>query len=156
MGAATSLLSQQDPEQLAATGQTRPVKEQATDVRDLELLRQRELAERKSRAFQRGSRHSRFGGSYVVQGLKSIGDRDLVFHKGLHNLKEHSHDLGKEPRRVPKRRQPAREPEPRRRSALNVRLFLREFCGDFLESCYNPLMRLVKVSAGRAGTAGSL
>ncbi|XP_044851377.1 protein timeless homolog isoform X1 [Mauremys mutica] len=135
---------QQDPEQLAASGQARPAKEQAADVRDLEVLRQRELAERKSRAFQRGSRHSRFGGSYVVQGLKSIGDRDLVFHKGLHNLKEHSHDLGKEPRRVPKRRQPAREAEPRRRSALNVRLFLREFCGDFLESCYNPLMRLVK------------
>ncbi|TFK02887.1 t-SNARE domain-containing protein 1 [Platysternon megacephalum] len=134
----------QDPEQLAATGQARPAKEQAADVRDLEVLRQRELAERKSRAFQRGSRHSRFGGSYVVQGLKSIGDRDLVFHKGLHNLKEHSHDLGKEPRRVPKRRQPAREAEPRRRSALNVRLFLREFCGDFLQSCYNPLMRLVK------------
>uniref|UniRef100_A0A8C3HKB0 Timeless circadian regulator n=1 Tax=Chrysemys picta bellii TaxID=8478 RepID=A0A8C3HKB0_CHRPI len=134
----------QDPEQLAATGQARPAKEQVADVRDLEVLRQRELAERKSRAFQRGSRHSRFGGSYVVQGLKSIGDRDLVFHKGLHNLKEHSHDLGKEPRRVPKRRQPAREAEPRRRSALNVRLFLREFCGDFLESCYNPLMRLVK------------
>uniref|UniRef100_A0A452H5V8 Timeless C-terminal domain-containing protein n=1 Tax=Gopherus agassizii TaxID=38772 RepID=A0A452H5V8_9SAUR len=125
-------------------GQARPAKEQAADVRDLEVLRQGELAERRSRAFQRGSRHSRFGGSYVVQGLKSIGDRDLVFHKGLHNLKEHSHDLGKEPRRVPKRRQPAREAEPRRRSALNVRLFLREFCGDFLESCYNPLMRLVK------------
>ncbi|XP_073174495.1 protein timeless homolog isoform X4 [Lepidochelys kempii] len=135
---------QQDPEQLAATGQARPAKEQAADVRDLELLRQRELAERKSRVFQRGSRHSRFGGSYVVQGLKSIGDRDLVFHKGLHNLKDHSHDLGKEPRRVPKRRQPAREAEPCRRSALNVRLFLREFCGDFLESCYNPLMHLVK------------
>nr|XP_048688351.1 protein timeless homolog isoform X1 [Caretta caretta]XP_048688354.1 protein timeless homolog isoform X1 [Caretta caretta] len=135
---------QQDPEQLVATGQARLAKEQAADVRDLELLRQRELAERKSRVFQRGSRHSRFGGSYVVQGLKSIGDRDLVFHKGLHNLKDHSHDLGKEPRRVPKRRQPAREAEPCRRSALNVRLFLREFCGDFLESCYNPLMHLVK------------
>uniref|UniRef100_K7F5Z5 Timeless circadian regulator n=1 Tax=Pelodiscus sinensis TaxID=13735 RepID=K7F5Z5_PELSI len=41
---------------------------------------------RKSRVLQRGSRHSRFGGSYVVQGLKSLGDRDLVFHKGLHNV----------------------------------------------------------------------
>lgn len=31
-------------------------------------------------------RHSRFGGSYVLQGLKAIGDRDVVFHKGLHNV----------------------------------------------------------------------
>ncbi|XP_067385616.1 protein timeless homolog isoform X2 [Emydura macquarii macquarii] len=134
----------QDPEQLVATGQARPAKERGADVRELELLRQKELAEKKSRAFQRGSRHSRFGGSYVVQGLKSIGDRDVVFHKGLHNLKDYSHDLGKEARRVPKRKQPAQEAAPRRRSALNVRLFLREFCGDFLESCYNRLMYLVK------------
>uniref|UniRef100_A0A8C8RTP0 Timeless circadian regulator n=1 Tax=Pelusios castaneus TaxID=367368 RepID=A0A8C8RTP0_9SAUR len=134
----------QDPEQLGATGQARPAKERGADVRELELLRQREMAEKKSRAFQRGSRHSRFGGSYVVQGLKSIGDRDVVFHKGLHKLKHYSHDLGKEAQRVPKRRQPAQEAAPRRRSALNVRLFLREFCGDFLDSCYNRLMYLVK------------
>lgn len=33
-------------------------------------------------------RHSRFGGSYIIQGLKSIGDRDVVFHKGLHNVSD--------------------------------------------------------------------
>uniref|UniRef100_A0A8C3HKS1 Timeless circadian regulator n=1 Tax=Chrysemys picta bellii TaxID=8478 RepID=A0A8C3HKS1_CHRPI len=122
----------QDPEQLAATGQARPAKEQVADVRDLEVLRQRELAERKSRAFQRGR-----GGR--------LGDQVPP----LRELKEHSHDLGKEPRRVPKRRQPAREAEPRRRSALNVRLFLREFCGDFLESCYNPLIMHLALKAYR-------
>lgn len=31
-------------------------------------------------------RHSRFGGCYVIQGLKAIGDRDVVMHKGLHNV----------------------------------------------------------------------
>uniref|UniRef100_A0A7N5JXH0 Uncharacterized protein n=1 Tax=Ailuropoda melanoleuca TaxID=9646 RepID=A0A7N5JXH0_AILME len=44
------------------------------------------MAEKKTRALQRGNRHSRFGGSYIVQGLKSIGERDLIFHKGLHNV----------------------------------------------------------------------
>ena len=34
-------------------------------------------------------RHSRFGGSYIVQGLKSIGEKDVVFHKGLHNVSMH-------------------------------------------------------------------
>ncbi|XP_025908087.1 protein timeless homolog, partial [Nothoprocta perdicaria] len=138
------MLRDQDPEQLAAVGQGGAGAERGEDARELDALRQRELAERKSRALQRPTRHSRFGGSYVIQGLKAIGDRDVVFHKGLHNLRSYSHDLGKEPRRVPKRRLAAREAEAPRRSARSVRLFLHGFCQDFLESCYNRLMFLVK------------
>ncbi|XP_012609353.2 protein timeless homolog isoform X1 [Microcebus murinus] len=134
----------QNPEQLAGVGQGRLAQERSTDVAELEVLRQREMAEKKTRALQRGNRHSRFGGSYIVQGLKSIGERDLVFHKGLHNLRNYSSDLGKQPRRVPKRRQAARELSTQRRSALNVRLFLRDFCSEFLENCYNRLMGSVK------------
>ncbi|XP_055252111.1 protein timeless homolog isoform X2 [Moschus berezovskii] len=134
----------QNPEQLAGVGQGRLAQERRTDVVELEVLRQREMAEKKTRALQRGNRHSRFGGSYIIQGLKSIGERDLVFHKGLHNLQNYTSDLGKQPRRVPKRRQAARELSVQRRSALNVRLFLRDFCSEFLENCYNRLMGSVK------------
>ncbi|XP_052020882.1 protein timeless homolog isoform X2 [Apodemus sylvaticus] len=134
----------QNPEQLAGVGQGRLAQERSTDVAELEVLRQREMAEKRARALQRGNRHSRFGGSYIVQGLKSIGERDVVFHKGLHNLQNYSSDLGKQPRRVPKRRQAAQELSVHRRSVLNVRLFLRDFCSEFLENCYNPLMGAVK------------
>ncbi|KAM6325892.1 protein timeless homolog isoform 3-T4 [Alca torda] len=134
----------QSPEELAALGQGQAAAEHGEDTRELEALRQRELAERRARALQRPTRHSRFGGSYVLQGLKAIGDRDVVFHKGLHNLRSYSHDLGKETRRVPWRRQAAPEAETPHRSARNVRLFLRCFCQDFLEGCYNRLMLLVK------------
>lgn len=48
---------------------------------------------------------------------------------------------------MPKRRQAARELSVQRRSALNVRLFLRDFCSEFLENCYNRLMGSVKVRA---------
>ncbi|XP_036615919.1 protein timeless homolog [Trichosurus vulpecula] len=134
----------QNPEQLAVAGQARSAREQGADVAELEILRQRETAEKKSRALQRSSRHSRFGGSYVIQGLKSIGDRDVVFHKSLHNFQTYSPDVGKATRYVPRRRQLAQEPSLQRRSALNVRLFLRDFCSEFLENCYNRLMGLVK------------
>ncbi|XP_029338684.1 protein timeless homolog isoform X3 [Mus caroli] len=134
----------QTPEQLAGVGQGRLAQERSTDVAELEVLRQREMAEKRARALQRGNRHSRFGGSYIVQGLKSIGEKDVVFHKGLHNLQNYSSDLGKQPRRVPKRRQAAQELSVHRRSVLNVRLFLRDFCSEFLENCYNPLMGAVK------------
>ncbi|XP_056418349.1 protein timeless homolog [Hyla sarda] len=134
----------QNSEQLAATGQARFSAERATDIKDLEMLRQREMAEKKSRVLQRGTRHSRFGGSYIIQGLKSIGDKDIIYHKGLHNFQNYTHDIGKEIKRVPKRKQQAKDTETRRRSALNVRLFLKDFCIDFLENCYNRLMYLVK------------
>ncbi|XP_062827010.1 protein timeless homolog isoform X2 [Anolis carolinensis] len=135
----------QKPDQLAATGQGRSAKERVTDIAELEILRQKELTEKKNRVLQRSSRHSRFGGCYVIQGLKSIGERDVVMHKSLHNVKNYSHDLGKEVRRVPKRRQLAHDSESTsRRSALNVRFFLKEFCVEFLENCYNRLMCLVK------------
>ncbi|XP_064140122.1 protein timeless homolog isoform X2 [Loxodonta africana] len=134
----------QNPEQLAGVGQGHLAQERSTDVAELEVLRQREMAEKKTRALQRGNRHSRFGGSYIVQGLKSIGERDVIFHKGLHNLQNYSSDMGKQRRRVPKRRQAAQELSTQRRSALNVRLFLRDFCSEFLENCYNRLMGSVK------------
>uniref|UniRef100_A0A7M4EDH4 Timeless circadian regulator n=1 Tax=Crocodylus porosus TaxID=8502 RepID=A0A7M4EDH4_CROPO len=144
------MLRDQTPEQLAATGQPRIAAQQDEDARELEALRQREMVERRSRLRQRGTRHSRFGGSYIIQGLKSIGDRDVVFHKGLHNVCHYSSDLGKPGARVPRHRQPPPDPTPRRRSARNVRLFLRGFCEDFLRSGFNRLMALVKEQLGRA------
>ncbi|KPP74065.1 protein timeless-like, partial [Scleropages formosus] len=138
------MFREQMPELLVSAGQARSAQEKQKDIQELEALRQKEQAERRTRTLQRGARHSRFGGSYVVKGLKSIGDKDVIYHRGLHNFKSYTHDLGKELRRVPKRQQIAKDPEGKRRSALSVRLFLREFCIDFLENCYNRLMYLVK------------
>uniref|UniRef100_S4RXG6 Timeless circadian clock n=1 Tax=Petromyzon marinus TaxID=7757 RepID=S4RXG6_PETMA len=134
----------QTPSQLVSTGGARPEREKEADTTELELLRQRELAEKRNRMWHRSSRHSRFVGTYVVQGHKSISDNDLVFHLGVQKLAGYSHDIGKEPQRRPKRRLLAPEAEERRRSAMNVRLFLRTFCIDFLDACYNRLMYSVK------------
>nr|VAX52545.1 Timeless circadian clock [Squalius carolitertii]VAX52547.1 Timeless circadian clock [Squalius pyrenaicus] len=134
----------QTPELLVSAGQMRPAQEKQKDMQELELLRQKELAEKRSRTLLRGTRPSRFRGSYVIQGLKSVGEKDVIFHQGLHNYKNYSHDVGKPVRRVPKRKQMAQDSESQRRSALNVRPFLREFCIDFLENCYNRLMYNVK------------
>uniref|UniRef100_A0A8C7RDP7 Timeless N-terminal domain-containing protein n=1 Tax=Oncorhynchus mykiss TaxID=8022 RepID=A0A8C7RDP7_ONCMY len=137
----------QTPELLVSAGQARSAQEKQRDAQELEALRQKEQAEKRSRTLQRGTRHSRFGGSYVVQGLKSIGEKDVIYHRGLHNFKNYTHDEGKAVRRVPKRKLHARDSEGKRRSALNVRLFLREFCMDFLENCYNRLMMHLALKA---------
>uniref|UniRef100_A0A669E589 Timeless circadian clock n=1 Tax=Oreochromis niloticus TaxID=8128 RepID=A0A669E589_ORENI len=135
----------QTPEALVSAGHARSAEEKKKDSNELEALRQKEHAEKHSRTLQRGTRHSRFGGSFVVQGLKAIGDKDVIYHRNLQNFKDYTHDIGKAVRRVPKRHRKAQESGEKRRSALNVRLFLREFCVDFLENCYNRLMYLVKV-----------
>ncbi|XP_035517509.1 protein timeless homolog [Morone saxatilis] len=142
----------QTPEALVSAGQARSAEEKQRDSQELEALRQKEHAAKRSRTFQRGTRHSRFGGSYVVQGLKSIGDKDVIYHRHIHDFKNYTHDVGKAVRRVPKKNRQAQECKDKRRSALNVRLFLREFCVDFLENCYNRLMYLVKESLIREQT----
>ncbi|XP_056129542.1 protein timeless homolog isoform X2 [Lampris incognitus] len=142
----------QTPEELVSAGQARSDEEKQRDSLELEVLRQKERAEKRTRTLERGTRHSRFRGSYVIQGLKSIGDKDVIYHRGLHNFKNYTHDQGKAVRRVHKRNQKAADCEGKRRSALNVRLFLREFCVDFLENCYNCLMFLVKESLVREQT----
>uniref|UniRef100_A0A7N6FFM4 Timeless circadian clock n=1 Tax=Anabas testudineus TaxID=64144 RepID=A0A7N6FFM4_ANATE len=137
----------QTPESLVSAGHARSTEEKQRDSEELESLRQKEHAEKRSRTFQRGTRHSRFGGSYVVKGLKSIGDKDVIYHRTLYNFKNYTHDVGKAVRRVPKRNRQALECRDKRRSALNVRLFLREFCVDFLENCYNHLMMHLALKA---------
>ena len=54
-------------------------------------------------------------------------------------------DDNKRRRKRPKNRKVIVDPDPSRRSTLSIRLFLKEFCVQFLEHCYNPLMRSVKV-----------
>nr|XP_061814353.1 protein timeless homolog [Nerophis lumbriciformis] len=136
----------QTPDTLVSAGHARSAEEKQRDASELEALRQKEQAENRSRTLQRGSRHSRFGGSFVVKGLKAIGNNDVIYHRNVHNFKNYTHDMGKAVRRVPRRNRQARECTDKRRSALNVRLFLREFCVDFLENCYNRLMYIVKES----------
>ncbi|XP_072308681.1 protein timeless homolog [Eucyclogobius newberryi] len=142
----------QTPEILVSAGQARSAEEKQRDSSELEALRQREQAAKRSRTLQRGTRHSRFGGSFVIRGLKSVGDNDVIYHQKINNFKNHTHDSGKAVRRVPKRHRRAHECNDKRRSALNVRLFLREFCMDFLENCYNSLMYLVKENLIREQT----
>lgn len=136
----------QTPEALVSAGQARSEEEKQRDSQELAALREREQAAKRSQTLQRGSRHSRFGGSFVVQGLKSVGDKDVIYHQKVNNFKNYTHDNGKAVRRVPKKYRQAQDCNDKRRSALNVRLFLRDFCMDFLDNCYNRLMYLVKES----------
>lgn len=114
--------------------------------RELEIIREQERAKKKAKVMQYSSRHSRFGGAFVVSNMKSISEREVITHRPVKDLKEISFDKNKVPKKKPKNRKPLTETEYTRRSTLSIRLFLKDFCIQFIEHCYNPLMSAVKVN----------
>ena len=61
-------------------------------------------------------------------------------------LNDHSYDVEKRPRRTAKPRRPARDPPKERMSTYSVGVVLRDWTIQFLECCYNILMKVVRVS----------
>lgn len=94
---------------------------QAEKNRDEEELVQARRREQAKRALKPPSgRHSRFGGTFSVQNMKSISDRDIICHKPLERAVtiDFDHDKNKQKRshRVAKD-----EEVSERRSAFTIR-----------------------------------
>ncbi|KAK8773900.1 hypothetical protein V5799_011567 [Amblyomma americanum] len=141
----SQMLREQSPEVLARAEQPRSALEKEEDVRELLRAREVELAKKKVQMQARANRHPRFGGTFTVKNMKGIGDNNLIAHDSLSKLSQLSFDRSKPFKAKPKNRRPVLEPEDTtRRSTLNIRLFLKGLCTDFLKWCYNPLMRTVK------------
>lgn len=76
--------------------------------------------------------------------MKSISDNELIYHKPLNRLDALNFDVEKKKPKTPKNRLPVRSSTSERRSAFSIRLFLKEFCIEFLNGAYNTLMYHVK------------
>ncbi|XP_042223789.1 protein timeless homolog [Homarus americanus] len=145
------MLREQDASQLAAADIGRSRTEKERDQKELLELRQREAAYRRQRKNKHyGARHSRFGGTYYVQNMKSISDRDLISHRPLTDLRSLDLDRAKRPKKINKNNEPLIDCSVTRRSTLAIRLFLQEFCVEFLNGAYNSIMYAVKDNLDRA------
>ncbi|XP_047983993.1 protein timeless homolog isoform X2 [Leguminivora glycinivorella] len=140
------LLREQNPTSLADAALQRSADEKLRDEQELLTIRMSENKQRLNRVKQfSASRHSRFGGTYVVQNMKSISDNEIICLKPLNKISNLDFSGGKKSKLVkPKNRRPAESGIMERRSAFAIRLFLKEFCIEFLNSAYNPLMHYVK------------
>lgn len=76
--------------------------------------------------------------------MKSISDNELIYHKPLSKLESLDFDVDKQRVKTPKNRLPLQGTSTERRSAFSIRLFLKEFCIEFLNGAYNTLMCQVK------------
>jgi len=143
------MFREQDPESLASANLGRSKVEKEADEEALSKALKRE--EEKERAKMRAkvvSRHSRFGGTYVLKNVKSITDKDMIVQKPV-NVDQINFDKEKRGVRRAKNKIAPENLDYVRRSTLPVRLFLKEFCIEFLHSAYNQLMEVVKDALNR-------
>ncbi|XP_031767070.2 protein timeless homolog isoform X2 [Galleria mellonella] len=140
------LLREQNPTSLADAALQRSVDEKLRDEQELLSIRMAENKNKLNKIKQySATRHSRFGGTYVVQNMKSISDNELICLKPLNKISNINFNGSKKSKLVkPKNRRPVESGILERRSAFAIRLFLKEFCIEFLNSSYNPLMHYVK------------
>lgn len=145
------MLREQKASELAHAALQRSQTEKVRDEAELLAIRHREINEKqkKTKMFT-GTRHSRFGGTFVVKSMKSISDNDLIYHKPLSKLDALNFDVDKTKPKTPKNRLPVKATLAERRSAFSIRLFLKEFCVEFLNGAYNTLMYYVKDNLVRA------
>ncbi|XP_031631724.1 protein timeless homolog [Contarinia nasturtii] len=142
---------EQMAESLADVSLQRSEAEKCRDEQELISVRKRERA--KVAMKPPTGRHSRFGGTYTIQNMKSISDRDIICHKPLgravamdfdrdKNKQKRSHRIAKD------------EATFERRSALSIRLFLRQFAIEILQSAFNNMVRQVRRTLDR-GVSGN-
>ncbi|XP_055524014.1 protein timeless homolog isoform X2 [Wyeomyia smithii] len=105
---------------------------------DLTMIRKHEKASHKIRVPT--VRHSLFGGTYVLQNLKSTSDNELVCHHSLHKALEINFDSDKKKNKK-SFRHVHETGSVERKSAYSVRLFLREYCIEILRSSFNNIVR---------------
>ncbi|XP_055851009.1 protein timeless homolog [Episyrphus balteatus] len=135
------LFREQTAESLADASLQRSASEKQRDEQELIAARRRE--KQKLVARPPAGRHSRFGGTYVIQNFRSVSDKDAICHQSLERAVAIDFDREKE-RQKKSHRIIKEESQSVRRSAFSVRLCLREFCIEVLRSAYNTLVRQVR------------
>ncbi|KAG5899963.1 hypothetical protein JTB14_034534 [Gonioctena quinquepunctata] len=146
------MLREQQPSELASAALVRSQAEKIRDEAELLAIRHKETNEKQKKSkVHSGTRHSRFGGTFVVKSMKSISDNELIYHKPLNKLESLNFDADKKKPKTPKNRMPIVRSSSERRSAFTIRLILKEFCVEFLYGAYNAMMLYVKSNLVRAG-----
>ncbi|XP_021003037.2 protein timeless homolog [Parasteatoda tepidariorum] len=135
------MLREHSAETLALSNEQRSAAEKEKDVHSLVSALQREQSMKVKNT--QSMITSRFNGVYSVKNMKSLSDKDYISHKLITNMEDVKFDSNKNAKRKPKNRLPPKDVDQTRQSTLTVRLFLKNFCKEFLKT-YNKLMALVK------------
>ncbi|KAH9640510.1 hypothetical protein HF086_018176 [Spodoptera exigua] len=117
------LLREQNPSSLADAALQRSVDEKLRDDQELLSIRMSETKQRINKIKQySGNRHSRFGGTYVVQNMKSLSDNEIICLKPLNKISNLDFNAGSKKSKLvkPKNRRPVESGILERRSAFAI------------------------------------
>ncbi|XP_048512372.1 protein timeless homolog isoform X2 [Athalia rosae] len=143
------MLREQNATKLGATGLQKTTAERERDETHLLTVRKQEIRQKIERTRKyAGSRHSRFGGTFVVRNLKAIGDNELICYKPFREIETLEFSQLKTKSKRPKNKLGPKGEDSERVSALSIRLFLKEFCVEFLNGAYNPVMKYARFCIG--------
>lgn len=132
------LLREQSPRVLARCNSDGSKEDKCKDTEDLIKALKSEKVSHKNYANSRN-----FNSTFVLKGMKSISNTDIVCHKALDRLQTLNVGHIKQSRR--KKNKIVVESQPKKRlSTYSVRLFLKEFCSEFLNSSFNQFLSCVK------------
>ncbi|XP_020292361.1 protein timeless homolog isoform X2 [Pseudomyrmex gracilis] len=139
------MLREQNASQLAASGLQRSTAEKENDEATLVALRQKELREKMEKIKKyAGSRPRGFDGAYVARIMIGGKENQVMCHKPYQKFEDLA--FGEEKQRVKRRKDKVspQDAKEERMSPLSVRLFLKEFCVEFLSGAYNPVMKFAR------------
>ncbi|ODN02653.1 Protein timeless [Orchesella cincta] len=147
------MLREQTGEQLAKTQLARNEDDKIKDERELVRMREKEAVLKTIQLQKLPTRHSRFGGTFVVRDMKAPSGRDLLCHKPITSVTDLSLDSTKKRKRVASNRKPINDEDSTRRSTIPIRIILKDFCTSFLvDGTYNQMMSFVKDGIVRGRT----
>jgi timeless len=135
------MFREQKVETLALASVQRSEAEKQAD--EAALINARQIEKSKFKQNIKPARHSRFGGTYVYQNMKSVSDLDLICHLPLERVVQR--DLNHDKQKAKANFRLAKDEEKyERQSAFFIRLCMREFCIEILNSAFNNLVRQVR------------
>ncbi|XP_019854658.1 PREDICTED: protein timeless homolog [Amphimedon queenslandica] len=138
------LLREQSPSNLATAGGARSSTERQNDENKIDELMELERVKQKRLQRTFGSRHSKFGGVYIVDNEVTSTGRNRIYHRSLQGFNDYSFDIEKRPRRTPKPKKRLIIDFQSRPSTYSIRVVLQKFSAQVLDYCFNVLMRVVK------------
>ncbi|KAK2704824.1 hypothetical protein QYM36_017018 [Artemia franciscana] len=140
----SKMLKDSNAEDLATAGKLMSASRREESTNSLVKQKLVEDMTKSRKNFKLSTRHSRFGGIYSVKGVKSVGERDATVMKPNFDPGDLSQDQLKLKKPGFGRQIKIQEKEASRKSTLAIRLILRDFCIEFLNSSYNTLLHVVK------------
>ncbi|GBP19670.1 Protein timeless homolog [Eumeta japonica] len=116
------LLREQNPTSLSDSELHRSIDEKLRDEQELLKIRNKEMKQKSEKVKQYSfARHSRFGGTYVIQNMKSISENEMVCLKPLNNVADLDFGGKKDKFIKSKNRRPTETGTMERRSPFAVR-----------------------------------